>query len=83
MNGSNMYIGIIIMLLLIILIVMVLLNRREGKRPGALSTLASLAFGFIVAGMVFNENRNVGYSLIGIGVIISIIDIIRKLRNRS
>jgi hypothetical protein len=41
------------------------------KKPGErLSRLAVLAFGCIVAGILFGENQIVGYGLIGIGIMI-------------
>lgn len=51
-------------------------NREEKK----LTPLAGLAFGFILSGMFFSDNRLVGYGLMGIGVLLAVVDI---LRNRS
>jgi hypothetical protein len=45
--------------------------------------LASLAFGFVVAGIVFgNDNRLIGYGLMGIGVLLAVLDIFRN-RNKT
>jgi uncharacterized membrane protein len=42
--------------------------------------MAGLAFGFIIAGVGFGENRLLGYGLFGTGIILAIIDIIIKTR---
>lgn len=50
-------------------------------RPEAkLSPLAGLAFAFVIAGIIFGETRLVGYGLMGIGVAIALIDIVKKFK---
>jgi uncharacterized membrane protein len=75
MNTSQGYIllsiGVLIMVLLILF-----LTRKERQKP--LSKLAGLAFLFIIAGIAFGESRTTGYSLMGVGVVLAIIDIIKK-----
>jgi hypothetical protein len=44
--------------------------------------LAGLAFAFIIAGIIFGDSRLVGYSLIGVGDLIAIMDIVIKLKKR-
>ena len=51
----------------------------RGKR---LSALAGLAFAFVIVGMVFGDDRSIGYSLIGIGIIIAIIDMVLKPKKK-
>jgi len=75
MNDSQTYILISIIVLAIIAIV-VFLTRKKEQKP--LSKLAALSFGFVIAGVVFGDDRLIGYSLMGIGVILAIIDIIKK-----
>jgi len=70
MNLSQAYIAIAIIILAIIFV-------KNKKSSQNLSPLAGLAFGFILAGIIFVDDRLVGYSLMGIGVIIAIIDIIK------
>ena len=53
-------------------------NRDENR----LTPLAGLAFGFILAGILFGENRFLGYGLMGVGVIIALIDIIDGARRK-
>jgi len=80
MTSSSIYILIGIITLAGIMAVLVL-TRKKMKKP--LSPLASLAFAFIIAGLIFGENRLIGYSLMGVGVVFAIIDIIKKLKKPS
>lgn len=54
--------------------------RGGTNRAKRLTPLAGLAFGFVVAGIVFGDNRLIGYSLMGIGVTLAIVDNIRVRR---
>ncbi|MFA5019694.1 MAG: hypothetical protein WC533_01205 [Candidatus Pacearchaeota archaeon] len=76
MEASQIYILISIVVLLIIAILVFFVRKNKKQKP--LTLLAGLAFGFIIAGIVFGESRLVSYSLIGIGVLIALIDIIKK-----
>jgi hypothetical protein len=40
--------------------------------------MAGLAFGFIMAGLFFGEKRSIGYSLLGVGVLLAVIDIVKR-----
>jgi hypothetical protein len=66
----------IIALIIILAIIFVVRGRNREKK---LTKLAALSFGFVIAGIIFNENRFVGYGLIGTGALLAIIDIIKKL----
>jgi hypothetical protein len=55
-------------------------SRRKPEK--GLSRLAALSFAFILAGIIFGENRLVGYSLLGIGVLLAVIDIYYKRTSR-
>jgi len=59
---------------------MVILAAIRKKMGKPLSRLAALAFAFIMAGIIFGEDRMIGYSLIGIGVTFAIVDIIKKIK---
>jgi hypothetical protein len=80
MNASNIYIAISIIALAIIALPIFILGKSQEKKR--LTPIASLAFGFIVAGIVFGGNRLIGYSLMGIGVVLSLIDMFRMTRSR-
>ena len=81
MNPTQIYIAISIVVLAIIALLVFFVNKnKKGKK---LTPLASLAFGFILAGIIFGDDRLISYSLMGVGVILAIIDIIKKLRKND
>ncbi len=80
MISSQIYILVGIIALAGIMVILVL-TRKKIKRP--LSPLAGLAFAFIIAGLVFGESRLIGYGLMGIGVILAVIDIVRKMKAKK
>ncbi len=80
MNASQIYIAISIVVLALIAILVFFVGKN--KKIKKLSKLAGLSFAFIIAGIVFGEDRLLGYSLMGFGVILAIIDIIKKMTNR-
>lgn len=43
-----------------------------------MTPLASSAFTFVFAGILFGENRLIGYSLMGVGIILALIDMVNK-----
>jgi len=77
MNPSQIYIAMSIIVLAIIALLVFFGNKNKNKKEKKLTPLAGLAFGFILAGIIFGDDRLIGYSLIGIGVILAIIDIIK------
>ncbi len=80
MNPTQIYIAISIVVLAIIALLVFFVNKN--KKHKKLTPLAGIAFGFILAGIVFADDRLIGYSLIGVGVILAIIDIIKKLKSK-
>jgi hypothetical protein len=80
MDASQLYIIISIVVLAIIAFLVYLAGRNKPK--SGLSKLAALSFAFIIAGIIFGENRMVGYSLLGIGVLLALIDIYSKMTQR-
>ena len=80
MNISQIYISVTIVVLMIIALLVFLLSKK--RRETRLTPLASLAFGFILAGILFGEDRLIGYSLMGVGVILAVVDIFRN-RNKT
>jgi hypothetical protein len=65
-----LYIGISIAAFIAILVLLVL-NRRKIHR---ISTLIMLGMTMVVLGIIFGDSRWIGYSLIGVGVLLSLID---------
>jgi hypothetical protein len=80
MNTSQIYIAISIAVLVVIAI-LVFVVRRNGNR-NRLTPLASLASGFVLAGILFGDNRLVGYSLMGVGVLFAVIDMFKRSKNK-
>lgn len=80
MNAAQGYIAIAIIILLVICLL--LSRRNKNAEYKGLSTLAAVAFGFVLAGIIFGENRAVGYSLMGIGVVLAVIDIYIKHKDK-
>lgn len=81
MEATQIYIMISIIILAII-VALVFLVKKKKKEP-KLTPLAALAFAFIFAGILFiGQGRVVSYSLMGIGVVIAVIDIIVKLKKK-
>ena len=77
---EHVYVGIAIIVLLIIAL---FLSRERGKQFRKPSNLVTLAMAFVVLGIIFgNTDRLLGYLFIGIGVLLSIIDIIRKMKSK-
>jgi hypothetical protein len=81
MDETQIFIVISLVILAIIALLVVLANRH--KKDTKLSKLAILAFLFIISGIVFGDDRLLGYGLIGVGVLLAVIDIIRKLREKE
>lgn len=80
MNTSQIYIVMSVVVLAVIALFAVLVGKN--KKDKKLTPLGGLAFGFILAGIIFVDNRLFGYSLIGVGIILAIIDIFKKLKSK-
>jgi len=71
----------IIVLILALAIISILLNKSHKlSKQKRISTLAALSFFLVLAGIFFGENPWVGYSLIGSGVVLALVDIIKRLK---
>ncbi len=77
---SQAYIAFSLVLLAIIAALVFLVAKKRGQTR--LTPLASIAFVFIVAGIFFGDNRMIGYGLMGVGVILAVVDIVRKLGSK-
>jgi uncharacterized membrane protein YedE/YeeE len=56
---------------------------KKGEHRNKLSSLGGLAFALIIAGILFGENRFIGYGLMAVGVVLSIIDIFIKAKDKE
>jgi hypothetical protein len=73
---SQLYIPFAIAALAIIGIIFFWIN--PATKSLKLSFMAALSFGFVLAGILFGEERWIGYGLIGTGVLLAVVDIIRN-----
>jgi hypothetical protein len=80
MEASQIYVLISIIVLLLIAIFLFFIKKNNKKEK--LSPLASIAFAFILAGIIFGGNKLISYSLIGIGVLFAVVDILKKLKKK-
>ena len=80
MNTSLAYVAISIAVLAIVVVLVFFIgkNRVENR----LRPLAGLAFAFILAGIIFGDDRLIGYGLMGGGVILAVVDIFGRSRGK-
>ncbi|HUW43411.1 MAG TPA: hypothetical protein VMV95_00400 [Bacillota bacterium] len=81
MDALQIYVAIAIIILAIMAFFIIFRARKKKKEK--LTPLAGLAFVFVFAGIIFGETRAVGYSLMGIGVVLAVIDIIIKSKKNK
>jgi len=63
---------------LVIIVVLLLISRRKGKQLLNPSNLLILGMSCVGLGIIFGDERLIGYSFIGVGVLLSVIDAIRN-----
>ena len=80
MNTSQIYIAISIVVLAAIALLVFFIGKS--RKQNRFTSLAGLAYGFILAGIIFGDNRLIGYSLLGIGVSIAVIDMFKRLKSK-
>jgi ABC-type Fe3+-siderophore transport system permease subunit len=81
MNASQIYTLIAIVTLAVVALVLYRLGWRKEQK--GLTPIAGLAFGFILAGIVFSEERFISYGLMGLGVVLAVVDIITQTRRKK
>lgn len=55
----------------------------RGRGENRLTPWAGLAFACVVSGIVFGDDKLVGYSLLGLGVILAVVDIFNRSRRAA
>ncbi len=78
MFASTSFIIISLIVLLVVAVLVFFISRTRSENH--LTPLAGLAFGFIVAGILFGEVRILGYSFMAVGIIVAVIDVFRRGR---
>jgi hypothetical protein len=79
MNASPIYIAVSVAVLALVALLVFFVGRRRNENR--LTPLAGLAWAFILAGLVFGDDRLIGYGLMGIGVILAVVDIFKRLKS--
>jgi hypothetical protein len=74
--SSYVAIGVAVLAVLAILFLVV----GRGARQRRLTPLAGLALACVVCGIVFTEERVVGYAFFPVGILLAIIDAVRRSR---
>jgi uncharacterized membrane protein len=80
MITSQFYIVVSIVVLAIVALLVFLV--RKGRNENRLTPLASLAFGFVLAGILFGDDRFVGYGLMGVGVLLGVVDAFMRSKRK-
>ena len=80
---STPYILISVVAFLLVALFLIALFLRTKKQNKPLSKLGALSLVLVIGGIAFGENRAVGYSLIGIGLLLAVLDIIKKSRSKN
>jgi hypothetical protein len=81
MNASQIFIAVSIAVLASIAPLVSFIGKSRKEK--GLTPLAGLAFAFVLAGITFGEDRLIGYSLLGIGVILSVIDMSKRSKSKQ
>ena len=80
MNPTLIFFGVAILVLIIVVGLVFFTDRK--KNDNGLTPLAGLAFGFILVGLIFGSYRLIGYPLLGVGVVLAAIDMLRRSKSR-
>jgi hypothetical protein len=75
MSSSSVYVLISIATLAVVAVMVIFVWGRG--RQVRLTRPAALAFALVVAGIVLGESRLIGYGLMGVGVFVAVIDMLR------
>jgi len=81
MNPSTVYLLIAIVALVAIVIFAFLI--KPARQRQKISPLALLAFGLVLEGIIFGEERWLGYGLMAVGILLAFVDRIIKHRAKS
>lgn len=74
-----LWIAISIIALVVIVVLLLTGRGKEYRKP---SNLAALGMSLVVLGIIFGDSRTIGYSFIGVGVLLSVIDALRHRKQQ-
>jgi lysylphosphatidylglycerol synthetase-like protein (DUF2156 family) len=72
-----LWIAISIVALVVVVALLLIARGRQYQQP---SNLAIVGISLVVLGIIFGDTRVLGYSLIGVGVLLSVMEAIRNRR---
>ena len=72
-----LWIAISIIALVVIVVLLLIARGRQYQQP---SNLALVGMCLVVLGIIFGDDRRIGYPLIGVGILLSVIEAIRNRR---
>ena len=64
----------------LLLLAMLAYATIKSGRPNRITPLAALAFVFVLGGILLGQERVIGYGLMAAGVVLALIDIVKKSR---
>lgn len=76
MSESTLFILVAVVVLAIVAALVFLLGGKRSR--GRLTLLGSVAFAFVLAGILFGDDQMLGYSLLGIGIVVAVVDMASK-----
>ena len=76
---ESLWIAISIIALIVIVVLLLMARGKQYPRP---SNLAILGMSLVVLGIIFGDDRLIGYSFIGVGILLSAIDAIRNRKKQ-
>jgi ammonia channel protein AmtB len=79
LNTSTIYVLVSIIVLFIIGVFLLVTKGRTNQH----SKLTILAMSLVILGIIFGDDRLIGYSFIGIGVLLATMDIIKKVGTKK
>jgi len=81
MEASQIY--ILIGIIALAIIAMAVFFSGKNRKEKRLTPLAQYSFVFIILGILFGDNWLIGYGLMGIGILLAVIDIFKKLKKKK
>ncbi|MFH1503158.1 MAG: hypothetical protein ABIE36_00680 [Candidatus Diapherotrites archaeon] len=81
MEMSQIY--VIIAIVVLAIIALLVFFSSKNKKKNKFTPLTGLAFGFIIAGIAFVDNRWLGYSFFGAAIVLAVIDMVLKMKKIS
>ena len=76
---GTLWIVISVVALIVIVALFIMARGNQGTKP---SNLSIIGMSLVVLGIIFGDDRLIGYSFIGVGVLVSVIDAVRNRKKQ-